>query len=61
MLQDRRYVERAFEQSATIPGYDIYAHPWYWVRSGKTTLLHNIASQDIRHTVNGRRLLCNNL
>lgn len=70
MLKDRRYVERAFEQNAIIPGYDIYARPWYWSDdarrmqtvvvgqsgSGKTTLLHNIASQDIRRTVNGRHL-----
>ena len=70
MLKDRRYVERAFEQNAIIPGYDIYARPWYWSDdarrmqtvvvgqsgSGKTTLLHNIASQDIRRTVSGRHL-----
>jgi energy-coupling factor transporter ATP-binding protein EcfA2 len=70
MLRDRRYVQRAFEQNAIIPGYDIHAHPWYWSDiarrmqtvvvgqsgSGKTTLLHNIAGQDIRRTVNGRHL-----
>ena len=70
MLKDRRYVERAFEQNAIIPGYDIYARPWYWSDdarrmqtvvvgqsgSGKTTLLHNIASQDIRRMVSGRHL-----
>jgi hypothetical protein len=70
MLKDRRYLDRAFEQSAIIPGYDIYARPWCWSDdarrmqtvvvgqsgSGKTTLLHNIASQDIRRTVGDRHL-----
>ncbi|HEU4416368.1 MAG TPA: hypothetical protein VFT65_16385, partial [Candidatus Angelobacter sp.] len=70
MLKDRRYVERAVAQNSIIPGYDIYARPWYWSDnarrmqavvvgqsgSGKTTLLHNIASQDIRRQHNGRHL-----
>ena len=70
MLKDHRYVERAFNQNAIIPGYDIYARPWYWSDdarrmqtvvvgqsgSGKTTLLHNIAAQDIRRKVNGQHL-----
>ena len=70
MLKDHCYVERAFSQNAIIPGYDIYARPWYGLDdarrmqtvvvgqsgSGKTTLLHNIAAQDIRRKVNGQHL-----
>ena len=54
-------------QNAIIPGYDIYARPWYWSDdarrmqtvvvgqsgSGKTTLLHNIASSG--HSQDGQR------
>jgi energy-coupling factor transporter ATP-binding protein EcfA2 len=69
-LRDRSHVQRAFNQSAIVPGHDIHAHPWYWTDearrmqtvvvgqsgSGKTTLLQNIATQDIHRTVNARHL-----
>jgi hypothetical protein len=70
MLKDRKYLQRAFEQKAILPGYDVYGRPWHWsdeVRrmqtivvgqsgSGKTTLLHTIAGQDVRRVVFGRHL-----
>jgi Type IV secretory system Conjugative DNA transfer len=70
MCKDLGYVEKAREQNAIVPGYDVHGRPWYWSDearrmqtvvvgqsgSGKTTLLHNIASQDIHRTVNGRHL-----
>jgi hypothetical protein len=70
MLRDRSYLDKAFEQKAIVPGYDIHSRPWFWSDdarrmqtvvigqsgSGKTTLLHNIVIQDIRRTLNGRHL-----
>lgn len=69
-LRDRKYVRKASDQKSIVPGYDIYAGPWYWSDearrmqtvvvgqsgSGKTTLLLNIAGQDIHRTVSGRHL-----
>src|SRR5438270_2580294 len=46
-----RYVERAFNQNAIIPGYDIYARPWYWsddarrMQDRKSTRLNSSHSQ----------------
>ncbi len=69
-LRDHEYVQKADEQNAIVPGYDVHRRPWYWPDearrmqtvvlgqsgSGKTTLLQNIASQDIHRTVYGHRL-----
>jgi hypothetical protein len=68
--KDLGYVQKAQQQNAIVPGYDVHGRPWRWSDearrmqtvvvgqsgSGKTTLLHNIASQDIHRTVNGHRL-----
>src|SRR5712691_1682003 len=58
---DARHVEKAWDQSAVVLGYDVHGTPWLWpdkVRvmqgivvgmtgSGKTTLLRNIITQDL--------------
>src|SRR5437667_6942358 len=58
---DAKHVEKAWDQSAVVLGYDVHGTPWLWpdkVRvmqgivvgmtgSGKTTLLKNIITQDL--------------
>jgi len=60
-VRDRKIVDKAWEESAVVLGYDIHGQPWLWpdeVRvmqgiilgmtgSGKTTLLKNIITQDL--------------
>jgi Type IV secretory system Conjugative DNA transfer len=59
--RDRKIIQKAWEGSAVVLGYDIHGQPWLWpdeVRvmqgivlgmtgSGKTTLLKNIITQDL--------------
>jgi hypothetical protein len=59
--RDRKIIQKAWEESAVVLGYDIHGEPWLWpdeVRvmqgivlgmtgSGKTTLLKNIITQDL--------------
>src|SRR5258708_2466208 len=69
-LKDHACIQKAFDRNAIIPGYDNHGKPWYWSDksrrtqalllgmsgSGKSTTLHNIASQDIHRKVNGEHL-----
>lgn len=62
---DAKHVEKAWEQSAVVLGYDVHGTPWLWpdkVRvmqgivvgmtgSGKTTLLKNIITQDLTRRI----------